>query len=262
MTTATIDRTRAEKIAVAMTYLDALVAHDGAAIKLAPDVWRKGNGAVFTQGEAALRASMAHEPVSAVSTLRWVVDGDNAVAFYDLDTTFDVPVYLAERFLIRDGLIHEIEFVYSTDESKRPRPERPRRDADDGAVAGPCAMGNEPCVQWTALQYLGALLSHDGSTIPIAADAWRIENGHDTGQGDGIRDALANPVMDVIGRLDTMRWFIEGDEAVVFYELHATIGLPAGIAPPPPLPIAERFRVQNGLIKEIEAIFSRPQAGS
>ena len=73
------------------------------------------------------------------------------------NTTFDVPVYLAERFLIRDGLIHEIEFVFSTDQSKGPRPDRPRRDADSGAP-GPCALGNDPCVQWTALQYLGALL--------------------------------------------------------------------------------------------------------
>src|SRR5205823_431660 len=83
-------------------------------------------------------------------------------------------------------------------------------------------------------------------------------NGHDSGQGDGIRAALGNDVMNVIGRLDTMRWFIEGDQAAVFYDLHATVGLPDGMAPPPPLPIAERFRVQNGLIKEIEAIFGPP----
>ena len=257
MSTATVDRTREEKIEVATTYLDGLRSRKGDGIRLAPDVSRKGNGVITTRGEEAIRAGMVHEPVAAITGLRWIVDGDNAVAFYDLDTTFEVPVYLAERFLIRDGLIHEIEFVFSTDQSKGPRPERPRRDADRGAP-GPCTLGNDPCVQWTALQYLGALLSHDGSRVPLAPDAWRIENGHDTGQGDGIRDALANDVMNVIGRLDGMRWFIEGDQAAVFYELHATIGLPDGMAPPPPMPIAERFRVQNGLIKEIEAIFSLP----
>jgi hypothetical protein len=45
--------------------------------------------------------------------VRWIVEGDQAVAFYDLlVTTSDRPVLIVERFRVVDGLITEIEAIF------------------------------------------------------------------------------------------------------------------------------------------------------
>ena len=277
---------RDEKIAVAMTYLNALVSHDADSVRFAPEAWRSNNGSPPVRGEDALRAVIPREPVAAIDNLAWVVDGDQAIVFYDLIADFSlgtgakagasseqIPCTIAERFLVRDGLIHEIEVMHAADTSGRPRADRAALAAStaeaaataaaaeaDGTAepAGPCAAATTACIQWTAMQYLGALLSHDGTNVPLAAHAYRLENGHDTGRGYGIRDALALPIMHVIAKLDAMRWWFEGDQAVVFYTLAASGGGP--VQATQAVPIAERFRVQRGLITEIEAVFSPPPA--
>jgi hypothetical protein len=277
------DTAREDIIAVAMRYLEALISHDADSVPFAPDAWRITNGGPAVAGEEQLRAIIPREPVAEITDLAWVVDGEQAVVFYDLAADFSmvttgelgpvedrVPCSIAERFRVRGGLIHEIEVVYAaaSDRAGRPRIGRAPATATgttatgraggggDSGPKGPCPADTTACVQWTALQYLGALLSHDGSAVPLAADAWRIENGHDSGRGDGIRDALALPIMHVISRLDAMRWFFEGDQAVVLYSLAAAGG--GGVAATPAVPIAERFRVRDGLIHEIEAVFPPP----
>ncbi len=94
------------------------------------------------------------------------------------------------------------------------------------------------------------LVEHDGSKVPLAPDCWRIEQGADTGNNAAkIREQLASEVMNVITGLDNLRWLVDGDEGVVYYDLHTK-------ASPKPVLIAERFKVSNGLIHEIEAIFA------
>ena len=70
------DTTRAGIVETAMTYLDALVSHDSASVRLADDVRRIGNGKDIVAGADALRAVIEREPVGAIDALRWVVDGD------------------------------------------------------------------------------------------------------------------------------------------------------------------------------------------
>lgn len=94
------------------------------------------------------------------------------------------------------------------------------------------------------------LVEHDGSEVPLAPDCWRIEQGVDTGDTAAkIREQLTAEVMNVITGLDNLRWLVEGDEGVVYYDLHTK-------ASPKPVLIAERFKVRDGLIQEIEAIFA------
>ena len=124
-----------------MTYLDALVSHDSASVRLADGVRRIGNGKDIVAGADALRAVIEREPVGAIDALRWVVDGDSAALVYDLDAdltrteqseTFGpretwITSFIAERFTVADGLITEIEVVYAGSEAGRARPPRPER---------------------------------------------------------------------------------------------------------------------------------------
>jgi hypothetical protein len=274
------DDSRQCVIDTALTYLHALVTHDIDSVRLAPDVWRMNNGHVAAQGEPEVRQAIGSEPVASWSTLRWVVDGNDAVAYYDLDTDFTrtvqsqtyappqtyVPAYIAERFHVVAGLIEEIEVVYWGDPTFAPRPDRPLRGTSFSP--GPCADGSRACQISTASTYLNAFLTHDASNAALAADAWRIENGGNTGDsGQAIRDGVESPVMHVIVDLQDIRWFVEGDQAVAYYTLYAdgtgAIGPPS--TPPElltPAFIVERFRIQDGLIKEIEAVFWIDPPGS
>lgn len=103
-----------------------------------------------------------------------------------------------------------------------------------------------------ACAYLASLVSHDGSKIPVAPDAWRIEQGLNTGSsGPEIQKNNEAPVFDVIGDVRDFRWFLSGDdEAIVFYALDVQ-GVP-GIKS---TLLSERFKVVDRLITEIEVVF-------
>ena len=72
-------------IDVASTYLDALVSQEADRALLAPDVRRLHNGEVMVQGADAIREILRREPLAWMGDRRWVVDGEHAIAFYDLD---------------------------------------------------------------------------------------------------------------------------------------------------------------------------------
>ncbi len=98
------------------------------------------------------------------------------------------------------------------------------------------------------------LVEHDGSKVPLAEGVIRTEQGHNTGEGrNGLIEALAHDVMKVITGIRNVRWIVEGDQAVAFYDLDVTTS-------DRPVLIAERFRVVDGLITEIEALFHAQSA--
>ncbi len=111
-------------------------------------------------------------------------------------------------------------------------------------------MSKRESVIEAAEKYLfHGLVEHDGSKVPLAENVVRTEQGRSTGEGrDGLIDALSHDVMNVITGIRNVRWIVEGDEAVAFYDLDVTTS-------DRPVLIAERFRVVDGLITEIEAIF-------
>ena len=99
------------------------------------------------------------------------------------------------------------------------------------------------------------LVEHDGSKVPLAENVVRIEQGHNTGEGrDALVRSLAHDVMNLITGIRNVRWIVDGDQAVAFYDLDVTTS-------DRPVLIAERFRVVDGLITEIEAIF-HPQSAT
>lgn len=99
------------------------------------------------------------------------------------------------------------------------------------------------------------LVEHNGSKVPLAENIVRIEQGRNTGEGRaGLVEALGHEVMNVITGIRNVRWIVEGDQAVAFYDLDVTTS-------DRPVLIAERFRVVDGLITEIEAVF-HPQSAT
>jgi hypothetical protein len=249
-----------DTIEVATTYLDALLSHDADTVLLAPDACRINNGALSVEGAEALRAIIRREPVAATSAFRWLVDGDQAIVFYDLDADLArvedkptgppetwIPAYIGERFQVREGRIQEIEVVYAAGPGL-PRPER--------ATRHPAGHDARDDVLGAASAYVDALVSHDGSAVPLADDVWRIENGRITANGaDALRKSLASEVMQTIQGIDEASWFAAGDSAAVFYTLRARAGDKEMF-----MRIAERFRVVDGRLVEIEAVFA-PRAG-
>ncbi|MHB8466545.1 MAG: hypothetical protein ACYDH6_15810 [Acidimicrobiales bacterium] len=119
-----------------------------------------------------------------------------------------------------------------------------------------CTDASRACMIAAANTYLDALLSHDASRIRLAPNARRTENGMDTGDGAAaIRTSLTPPTPDEVNTgMRDKRWFVDADEAIAFYLLDTST------LPPSPLHtstthLVERFRVDRGLIREIEAIF-------
>jgi len=237
-------------IAAATAYLDALVSRDADAVPLADDVRRLNNGKVTAAGAEELRALIRREPALTTHGFRWLVDGDHAVTFYDLDADMGgdapIPTYIGERFAVRDGLIEEIEVVF-TARPGEPRPPRPERH--------PSASGDGDETLAAAQRYVAALVSHDASDVPAAADVWRVENGQVTADGgDDLRRSLESDVMQMVQAITDERWFVDGADAAVFYDLRARIG--DGPDDEMTLRVAERFRVIDGELVEIEAVFA------
>jgi hypothetical protein len=252
----------------ANSYLDALVSHDSASVRLADDVRRTGNGKDVVAGADALRAVIEREPVGSITLPRWVVDGQHAAAVYELDAdltrstqseTFAppdtwLPSYIAERFTVVDGLITDIEVVYAGTEAGSPRPPRPQRYP---RATGTDAPSRQQVID-VASAYLAALVSHDGSGVPLAPLAWRVENQHNSGaSGPDIAAALGIEIMHVITGLRDEIWCVEDDTAVVFYTIDVDPGrlpnAPANV-PKSAKRLGERFRVCDGMIAEIEAV--------
>lgn len=119
-------------------------------------------------------------------------------------------------------------------------------------------MSKRESIIEAAEKYLShGLVEHDGSKVPLAENVTRVEQGHDTGEGrDGLVEALSHEMMNVITGIRNVRWMVEGEQAVAFYDLDVTTS-------DRPVLIAERFRVVEGLITEIEAVFyPQPATGS
>ena len=239
-------------IDTATRYLDALVSHDADSVPLSPSARRIDNGETVVEGADALRAIIRREPAAAIDSLRWLVDGDQAIVFYDLDADMAedrpgpqdewISAYIGERFLVRDERIEEIEVVYTA--GPRPRPPRPHRY--------PAGTGPRDEVVDAAKQYISSLLSHDGSAVPLADEVWRIENGRLTADGaDALRVSLASEIMHTVQEISDEQWYAGADSAAVFYTLRARVGDNDMF-----VRIAERFRVVDGLVVEIEAVFA------
>jgi hypothetical protein len=102
----------------------------------------------------------------------------------------------------------------------------------------------------TANTYLRSLVTHDTSDLQVAGAVVRTEEGGVTASGAAeLCKGNQGPVTveDAVLGMREIRWVVsDGDQAIAFYLLDS---------PTSPTYIAERFRVDHGLIQHIEAIF-------
>ncbi|WP_243770101.1 hypothetical protein [Amycolatopsis acidicola] len=117
-------------------------------------------------------------------------------------------------------------------------------------LATALAAGPVPAAD-AAHAYIDALLSHDASAVPLAADAHRVENGLPTGSsGADIRWQLENgPQYRVIDAIRDVTVTTDGDQADAHYLLDAGV-LGVDLAT---TEITEHFDVRGGEIHYIEA---------
>src|SRR6476646_4917001 len=120
------DTSRQCVIDAAGTYIAALVSHKGDQVRLAPNARRTENGMVTGSSGDEIRNDLETNKGDAAITgsrdIRWFVDGENAVAYYLLDTAAPPPIgataphttppRLSERFRVVNAVTTEIEAIF------------------------------------------------------------------------------------------------------------------------------------------------------
>ena len=120
-------------------------------------------------------------------------------------------------------------------------------------------MTRDEIIRTAEIYLYDGLVRQNGEAVraALAPDCWRIENGKNTGKsGEEIAAAFKMPIFDIITGVHDTRWFVDGDQAFVLYTLELQDGKLPGVL------IAERFRVADSRVHEIEAIFHAQQAES
>jgi hypothetical protein len=99
-----------------------------------------------------------------------------------------------------------------------------------------------------AKTYLDGILKCDGTAAALAPDCWRIEQGRNSGQNaEEIRASLKT--MSYVEGIRDVRWYVDqGAEDVIAWYLLDVEGVTSFIA--------ERFRIVDLLIREIEVVFA------
>jgi|GEM_PF-753237 len=92
------------------------------------------------------------------------------------------------------------------------------------------------------------IVEHRPERVPFADDVVRVELGMVSGaSADELRAMLRSDIYEAVLSVHDLRWIVEGEQAVCFYRQKVTFI-------PEPLHICTRFRVVDGLIKEIEIL--------
>ena len=132
-----------------------------------------------------------------------------------------------------------------------------------------CTDDTRRCMIAAATSYLDGLVHHDGSKVLFAPDIVRTEQGHDAGKGEVILRAGLDKEPPMLGYTNT-RFIIDREKHQLVYFTLLRLAVDAsrqtsapGSPPPGPVTVhlAERFRIEHGLITEIEALF-HTQAGT
>jgi hypothetical protein len=124
-----------------------------------------------------------------------------------------------------------------------------------GVPPGNCFNNSAHCMIAAGTKYISALVTQDPSdvnNVPFAPDCKRRENAANAGDNaEEIRNIILSRTTPVFGPRD-LRWFVDEHERVAIAYFLLDIG---STMPQPTAHIAEKFAVESGQIKQIEAIF-------
>lgn len=124
------DSSRPCVLHAASQYLKSILVHDASLVPLAETAQRWENGVNTANGAEAIRNSIKNDyalkAVQNIRDIRWVVDGNQVMALYLLDVGIPYTHYhvgtarIAERFLIEEGQIQEIEVIFCNSPGIKP----------------------------------------------------------------------------------------------------------------------------------------------
>lgn len=283
------DNSRACLIRTAQAYLESIVHHDGSKVPVTPTMRRTENGEVTAEGEQNFREVQPQQPDNQGHTnTRFFVDEEQGTVIYytlfrftgKLDPSRKTQIdnypplqkpfttHMAERIKVEKGLISEIEVVFENkvgtmdDPSGWPEKPTPALPDKPPVVKPACADNSRACLIAAAKSYLDAVTTHDGAKVLVHPDVRRTQNGRTTAEGDAAIRASMLKEPDMLPHQNT-RWFVDrAQNTVIAYTLF--IVQPTNADPRRPAyssngkgattHLAERFRIQNGVIAEIEAV--------
>ena len=140
--------------------------------------------------------------------------------------------------------------------------------AEAQQVRPSCTENSRACMIAAATAYLDSIVAHDASKVPFAPNIRRTEQGHVTADSEAQIRELQKMQPDMAGRRNTRFFVDEPNHEVIAYTLLEVTGtkadaarktfsdnFPADQKKPSTVHLAERFKVEKGLITEIEAIF-------
>lgn len=118
-----------------------------------------------------------------------------------------------------------------------------------------CTDDSRACMIAAATTYLEGIVHHDGSKVLFAPNVRRTELGHDTGQGEATLRAALLKMPPMLGYRNTRFVVDEARHQLVYFTLLRMESGQGKPGTPVTVHLAERFKVEHGLITEIEAIF-------
>jgi hypothetical protein len=263
-------------IATAATYIDGLARHDASNIPFATDVRSTVQGRVIAENETLTREQIKTGPDMAKhADDRFFVDEktNNVVVFSLLRVTGgtgnpllkDDPnaspgtVHLAVRLKDERGLIEEVETIFvreegTTNGTTNWPPKTPVQSVGPATVKPGCFENSRECIVAAAKVYFDGIVSKDASKVPFAANVRRTLAAEVLEGEPALRHFLNKEEPPMTGHKS--HYFVdERQHTVVVYTV---IGITAG-GQPVTSHVADRLRVENGYITEIEGfVFGEP----
>jgi len=269
-------------------YLDALVAHDPSRLALSQGVKFTENGQRLELGDGLWNTASARGTYAL-----YVADPQaGQIGFFGTVFEDDTPAILALRLRVEDGKISEVETVVARGDASGSHGERGARNLERMGQPHPAFQAEVPASERasreelvrTANMYFTGLERNDGKGVyPFTDDCQRIENGEpQTGNPKnpdrpfdistlGCKAQFESGFFAFVTRIRDRRFVVVDEErglvlAFVFFD-HAgnvrSVKLASGRTFDPGLKrpftweIAELFKVEKGLIRQIEAVLDQ-----
>lgn len=230
---------RERQIAIADSYLQSgIVAHDPGPIPLDARCVRVESG--WDRGRTGAEISRQLRrmvPIIGIRNCRWLVEGEQVVARFDLAVADGRLVFITERFRISGGRIREIQAAFDQAGGvTHPVPAAPQGKLTKAARG----LSGSPSVE-LGRNFLRAMTG--GEAPPLGPDISVTVNGKLVAATVAAVHEWLESQSRRIGGLWGERWMSEGAEAVAMYQLDLQDGTC--------LWVGHSFRSYRGLLREV-----------
>lgn len=266
-------------------YLAALTVHDPSKLQLTDKVKFTENGQQLELGDGLWNT------ISALGTYKlYVADQETGQAAF-FGTIFEngVPAIIGLRLKLQENKISEIETFVARSDSGARKLEKLKSPHPVFLKSIPKTFqANRDELIKTANMYFSGLERNDGRGVyPFTDDCMRLENGHQTTsnptkgltsfdfQAMNCKEQLESGFFRFITRIRDRRFVaVDTERGLVFsfaffdhagnvptVTLTNGMTIPIGVARPWTWEIAELFKIENGLIRQIEALYQEAPYG-